>query len=272
MDSELWQAILLGIVQGITEFLPISSDGHLVIAHALLKRFGISSASQTSNLTFDVILHIGTLAAIVVLYRRELIGLWHRPHLCALIVVATVPAVLVGFSVDDLVEAVGEHETWGPVSAGVGLLITAAFLFIGQRTERNEIPLERLTLRDAIGIGVLQALAIAPGISRSGSTIAGGLWRGLRRDAAATFSFLMAVPVIAGAATLKLVKLFSQHSETPPRWDVLTLGTITSFVVGLLALRILIRVVTRGKLHWFAYYCVAVGTATLVWQLAAWLI
>lgn len=267
VDSELWQAILLGIVQGITEFLPISSDGHLIIVHALLNRFGAQSTSQTSHLEFDVVLHIGTLAAIIAIYRHDLLGLLKRPRLSALIGLATIPAVAVGFTVKDAVEALGEHAIWGPVSAGLGLLITAVFLLIGQRVERSEKELNDLTTRDAIVIGMLQSLAIAPGISRSGSTIAGGLWSGLRRDAAATFSFLMAVPVISGAATLVLVKLFQKGSAETLRWDVLLTGTITSFVVGLFALSALIRIVTNRKLHWFAYYCVVVGTATLVWQL-----
>ncbi|MBI5757868.1 MAG: undecaprenyl-diphosphate phosphatase [Planctomycetales bacterium] len=267
VDSELWQAILLGIVQGITEFLPISSDGHLIIVHALLNRFGAQSTSQTSHLEFDVVLHIGTLAAIIAIYRHDLLSLLKRPRLSALIVLATIPAVVVGFTVKDAVEALGEHVTWGPVSAGLGLLVTAVLLLIGQRVERGEKGLDGLTTRDAIVIGVLQSLAIAPGISRSGSTIAGGLWSGLRRDAAATFSFLMAVPVISGAATLVLVKLFQKGSAETLRWDVLLVGTVTSFVVGLFALSALIRIVTNRKLHWFAYYCLTAGSLTLVWQL-----
>lgn len=272
MDSELWQAILLGIVQGITEFLPISSDGHLVIVHALLNQFGSPQSAQTSNLEFDVVLHIGTLAAIIVVYRHDLFALFKHPRLCGLIVLATIPAVVVGFTVKDAVEALGQHAVWGPVAAGLGLLVTAVFLIIAQRVERNEKGLDDLTPRDAIVIGFLQSLAIAPGISRSGNTIAGGLWSGLRRDAAATFSFLMAVPVIAGAATLILAKLLQKGTATSLRLDVLVVGSVTSFVVGLFALRALIRIVTNGKLHWFAYYCLAAGTATLVWQLAAWLI
>jgi undecaprenyl-diphosphatase len=270
MDSDLWQAILLGVVQGITEFLPISSDGHLVIVHSLLNDIGVKASGHTSNLEFDVMLHIGTLAAIIVVYRRDLWALLHHPRLCGLVVLATIPAVGVGFSLKDTIEALGQHAMWGPISAGLGLLVTALFLLISQRVERNEKGLDELTPRDAILIGVLQSLAIAPGISRSGSTIAGGLWSGLRRDAAATFSFLMAVPVIAGAATLILAKFGEKRFEDPFEPDVLVVGMITSFVVGLFALRALIRIVTNRKLHWFAYYCIAAGSATLVWQLVAW--
>lgn len=263
LDTELLKAIVLGVIQGITEFLPISSDGHLVVFHKLLENwFGTSPGEQTSQLHFDVVLHIGTLGSIVLIYWRDLVGLLKNPRLCALIIVATIPAGVIGLTLKDLVEQAFNS----PLTAGFGFLVTAGLLLLGQRLAHESRGLDALTVRDAIAIGLLQSLAIGPGISRSGSTISAGLMTGLRREACATFSFLIAVPVIGGAALL-VIKDILGGAGGVYRTDVLVTGTITSFVVGVAALRVLLKVVARGKLHWFAYYCLIAGAATIAWQL-----
>ncbi len=262
VDGEMLEAILLGVVQGITEFLPISSDGHLVIAHALLaSSSGGGTAHPESQLHFDVVLHLGTLGSILVVFRRELMGLINRPRLAGLIVAATLPAVAIGLTLKSRVEEAFNS----PLAAGIGLLITAAFLLAGRRLARGEKSLDELRLADAVFIGALQALAIGPGISRSGTTIAGGLMRGLTRHTATTFSFLLAVPVISGAVVL-IAKDLAMGEATVGRFDVMAVATITSFTVGLAALRGLIRLVAQDRLHWFAYYCIVAGAATIVWQ------
>lgn len=261
-DTEMLRAIILGIVQGITEFLPISSDGHLVIVTALLERWlGVASQQDKSDLHFDVVLHIGTLGSIVVVYWRELWALRLNWRLCGLIVLATIPAGVAGLTLKSVVKEAFDS----PLIAGIGLLITAAILLIGQKFAREGRSLDAMTHRDALAIGFLQALAIAPGVSRSGTTISAGLMTGLRRDTAATFSFLIAVPVIAGAVLVTLKDVFAGE-ESAGRFDVLCVGTAVSFVVGWAALRGLLAVLARGKFHWFAYYCIVVGTAVIAWQ------
>lgn len=262
-DAELIKAIVLGIIQGITEFLPISSDGHLVIFHALLENwFGKPDSPGASPLHFDVVLHIGTLGSILVVYRRELFGLLSNLRLCLLILLATIPAGVIGLLLKDQVEQAFNS----PLMAGYGLLVTAGMLLSGHVWGRERKGLDLLTPRDAILIGFAQSLAIGPGISRSGSTIPVGLICGLRREAAATLSFLMAVPVIGGAALLVIKDILAGKGGTF-RTDLLIAGTLTSFVVGVGALTLLLKVLARGKLHWFAYYCIVVGIGTIIWQL-----
>lgn len=263
-DLEICKAIVLGVVQGVTEFLPISSDGHLVLVQTLWQRCTGQSMAHEGHLAYDVVLHIGTLAAIVVLFRRELWSLRKQPRLCLLLVLATIPAGVAGLTLKKLVEQSFES----PLAAGLGLLVTAGFLY-GAHWYRPPPPvrtLDQVTLWDALVIGLLQALAIAPGISRSGTTICAGVWRGLDRQVAATWSFLMAVPVISGACALVLKDLWL--GKTPSlRLDVALVGVTVSFVTGLLALRVLIRMVAAGRWLLFATYCAALGTAVVIWQL-----
>lgn len=260
--SELIQAIILGIVQGVAEFLPISSSGHLVILQQPLERWLGSESEGADRLTLNVALHFGTLMSIVVVYRSDLLRLLREPRDIVPIVVATVPIVIVGFTLKDWIE---EHLQT-PLVAACGLFVTAALLVLGQRLEREDGSHDRVTLLAAVVIGVFQAVAIVPGISRSGSTIAGGLLVGLRRGTAATFSFLIAVPAILGATVLTAADAWSQRGSAGLSAGAIGVGIVVSFVVGLLSLGILLRLISRRKLHWFAVYCVAVGIATVVWQ------
>lgn len=209
MDAYL-QAIVLGVVQGISEFLPISSDGHLVIAkHVLGQAFG---AKITSGMEMEVMLHLGTLAAIMVCYARELWDLRKDPRLCALIVMATIPAAVVGLTLKDWFERMFDS----PLAAGVGLLITAALLMTGHRLERGGHTEKTLPWPAVLLIGCFQALALLPGVSRSGSTIVCGLLTGLDRVSATRFSFLLAVPVTGGAIVLTLKDILEeQHAAVP---------------------------------------------------------
>ena len=153
-----------------------------------------------------------------------------------------------------------------PLIAGIALFVTAALLVGGQKLERNELDYNQLSFGKALAIGCFQAAALVPGISRSGSTISSGLALGLKREAAAAFSFLMAVPVIGGAVLLEAKDvIFGDLIIGDP--VPLVVGGITAFVVGLLTLRWLVALIAKGRLYWFSYYCVAVGTATICWQL-----
>lgn len=259
---EILHAIILGIVQGVGEFLPISSSGHLVIVGAILDQSSGTESDDASKLLLNVILHAGTLLSILIVYRNELFKLRQQPRVCVLIVLASIPAGLLGILAKDFLEEVFAT----PMIAGCALFVTAALLVGGQRLERNELDYDQLSFGNALAIGLCQAFALVPGISRSGSTISGGLALGLKRDAAAAFSFLMAVPVIGGAVLLKTGEVVSGDLVIDDPLPLIV-GGITAFVVGLVTLRWLVALIAKGRLYWFAYYCVAVGTATICWQL-----
>ena len=262
LDMEILEAVILGIVQGIGEFLPISSSGHLVIAGELLELVTGNKKENDEKLLLNVVLHAGTLGSILVVYWKEVWELRVQPRVCMMLVLASIPAAFLGFTMKDYFEQVFAT----PLIAGVALFGTAGLLILGQRLEKSELNYEDLPLRKSFLIGLFQAGALIPGISRSGSTIAGGLMLGLQRKSAAAFSFLMAIPVIGGAVLVEMRDIFK--GETVVGSPVaLIVGAVVSFVVGLVCLKWMVGLIAKGKLHWFAYYCVAVGTATVVWQL-----
>lgn len=265
IGGDYLQAIVLGIVQGIAEFLPISSSGHLVICGAIWQEATGRSASPEDDLALNVALHVGSLFSILWVYRRDLWALARARdwRLCAAIIVATIPTAIVGLLFKDQFETAFAT----PLIAGCGLLVTASWLVLGQRLERGERSLAGITAARALAIGIFQAAALVPGVSRSGSTIAGALFVGAKRDAAAAFSFFIAIPAIGGAAALTFRDAIVS-GVAPANAGALVLGAAVSFVVGVLALRGLLRVIARGKLHWFAAYCVLAGAGTIAWQLA----
>ncbi|MCM2263985.1 MAG: undecaprenyl-diphosphatase UppP [Desulfuromonadales bacterium] len=258
----LFDAILLGIIQGITEFLPISSDGHLAIAQHYLPNFG------QPGLLFDVMLHVGTLGAMLLYFQRDVVRLLVSPfrrtpearrdrRLLGLIVVASVPTAIIGLALKNSVERWMENM----VVVGAMLILTGTLLFIGERYRRAGRRGETsLTVTDAVLTGIAQGLAVLPGLSRSGSTIATLLFRGVDGEAAARFSFLMAMPAIAGAALLSLKDL-----DTLPAGDISAYlaGTAVAFLVGLFAIRLLLDVIRRQRLVWFSIYCWLIGAALL---------
>jgi undecaprenyl-diphosphatase len=275
--NEFIQVMLLAVVQGIAEFLPISSTGHLVVIGKLLERWlGDPHAAAKKNVVLDLMLHVGTLGSILVVYRKELWGIWRRPKLCLAVVLATIPAAVAGVALKKYIEASFEM----PIVVACGWVVTAGLLWYLPRRGHGNRPLEELTFGDAIKIGCFQAVsAMFRGVSRSGSTIAGGLSTGLSREAAAEFSFLLAIPVIAGAAVLELAPLFKAYFRGT--WDgadglsvllggysplALLLGALTSFVVGLISLRWLLRIITRRGLDGFVYYVLTAAILTFLWQ------
>ncbi len=251
------QAALLGIVQGLTEFLPVSSSGHLVLGQALL---GINAG----DVTFEVIVHFGTLLAVVTVLRRRirdlLVGLFRRDRtalvMVGLIALGSVPAVVVGLVFEDRITAAFAS----PFTVSIMLIVTGCVLF----STRNLLG-ERMvdTVWAGIVIGIAQAAAIVPGISRSGMTISAGLWCKADAGEAATFSFLLAIPIIAGATALKVGGLVAGGPGTE-FWSVLLVGAATAFASGVLSIRWLLSIVARGELSRFAYYCWAVGIAGTV--------
>jgi undecaprenyl-diphosphatase len=263
----LLSAVLLGVVQGITEFLPVSSSAHLILARAF---FGWDA--EGLGVAFDVACHVGTLAAVVVFFRADLVAmvaalpqaLSRRPGPDArriqLIAVGTVPLVIVGLLWADWLEA----TTRTPVVAAVALLLGAALLLVIERLGRHGHSEEALRAPGAFLVGVAQSAALIPGVSRSGATIAAGMALGLRREVAARFTFLMSIPAILAAAAKKGLEL----RAAPLGADDLILfgvGMATSAVVGYLTVKYFVRFLATHRLDVFAWYRVALAAATFVW-------
>ncbi len=253
-----WEAMLLGLVQGLTEFLPVSSSGHLLIAQTLLGRVA-------QGITFEVAVHLGTLGAILFHYRRRLAALLRgavRAERAALdylgkLALATLPAVLAGLLLRAPVEALFEQ----PVVAGFALLVTGALLFSTRRTLPGAT-LDAPGWRAAGLIGLAQALAIVPGLSRSGITVAVALMLGVRPLAAAEFSFLLGAIAIAGASLLELPELLTAE---PAVLRACALGGGVALLAGFAALLLFVRLLRTHRFHLFAWYCFALGTTFLAW-------
>ncbi|MEZ6057446.1 MAG: undecaprenyl-diphosphate phosphatase [Planctomycetaceae bacterium] len=249
------KTILLGLVQGIAEFLPISSSGHLAILNRLM-------ATEMETVELNVALHFGTLMSILVVFRKDWPQILRNRRICLAVIVATLPLVLVGPFVKKLVEDVSTSPLW----AGCGLLVTSVLLFLIPKVEQEQQPLETISLRSALTVGLFQVIAPLPGVSRSGTTIFGGLLSGLNRDAAARFSFLIAIPAILGAVVLKAKDMYETGGEGTPVGP-LVVGTLVAFLVGVASLKWLLKMISSRKLIFFAWYCLIVGAATILWQL-----
>lgn len=267
----IFQALILGIVQGATEFLPVSSSGHLVLVPWL---FGWEF-SDAYGLAFNVMLHWGTLTAVIVYFWRDLLAIaqgmlrgvvarqpWGtaQARLGWLLIAASLPAALLGLLLEDLIAGAFER----PSTVSIFLLITAALLAISERLGKRERRVEQIGLLDALLIGSAQALALFPGLSRSGSTIAAGLLRGMERHAAARFSFLMAVPVMIGAGLLSFADFFQAGAGPRPDLLVMLSGFLSAAVIGFLAIRWLLRFLAERPVWVFAVYCAAAGSAGLM--------
>jgi undecaprenyl-diphosphatase len=256
-----WESLFLGILQGATEFLPVSSSGHLTLFGALL---GVKEGVGDPYDFFVVMTHFGTLLAIVIYYRQDLLNLMvaffrsvgrgFRPldqdrqplRLLGIMALGTVPAVVIGLTLDDYLSSLFTK----PLPAAIFLSVTGFILlttrWTGNRGNRD------LNYRNGFLVGLAQAVAIIPGISRSGSTIAMGLAAGLKRDEAARFAFLLAVPALVGAVLLKLVKIESLGAVD---WPVIWVGTLAAFVSGYVALVWLLRLLARESFWKFSWYC-----------------
>jgi undecaprenyl-diphosphatase len=262
----LWEALWLGILQGITEFLPISSSGHLALLHSF---FGVEEGA----LAYDVFLHVATLLAVLGYFWRDWLGLLKggfsmlrersladpRGRMLLFVIVGTIPAALLGLLFGKQIEAffyTGE----GPGRVGVMFFLTGMVLLLAERLARHSRPMGSMHWRDSIIIGLAQAAALIPGVSRAGSTMIGGLFLGLKRADAARFSFLLAAPITAGAALVKVPEL-SNLAEYDA--GVLSIGFVTSFGVAILCIHYLLKLLQHYTFLPFAYYLIAAGTVTL---------
>jgi len=265
----IWLEILvLAVVQGIGEFLPISSSGHVVVGLALFAQSGYS-IPEKERLTVNIMLHMGTLLAILVFYRQRIWRLLGEDRrVIGLLLVGSLPAGVVGIAIKttQFGGAIEETVLDNPLVAGLMFPITGLMLLWSARRDTGQTTCRELGYGRALLVGGLQAFAILPGISRSGATIVAGLGCGLRRDEAATFSFLLAIPAVSGAGLLETVKLLRHSAEsTPPA--ALALGALLSFAVGLVSLWCLVRWLRQGRLHLFAWWVIPLGVAVTAWQL-----
>ena len=281
MSLTIIKAIILGVVQGLTEFLPVSSSGHLVIVEMLMS----IDPDDPSVLLFDLAVHIGTLAAVLFVFRRELrrflkhlmtslgdlgrgkspLQLYRRSasvRVLVLGVVASIPTGAIGVLFKDQFE-----QAFGSLTAvGCALMVTATLLLLTSR-RRAKRGLRQFGLVDALVVGVAQGLAITPGISRSGSTICAAMLLGLRKRWAAQFSFFIATPAILGAALLKSLEVLSDVEPSTLPWVAIISGTITALLVGYAALKLLLLTIQRSKLAYFSTYCFIIGIGIVIWGL-----
>ena len=251
----LWIAILLGLVQGLCEFLPVSSSGHLVLLHNL---FGIEEGA----LFFTVMLHLGTLLAVFAVYYKELLAMLRRPfqRKVGMLLLALLPTVVVALLFNDFIE-----EAYGGKLLGFGFLLTAAILYGSDRIQSRKQTTDTLRVRDALTIGLMQSVAILPGVSRSGSTIAGGLFGGMTRKEAADFSFILSIPAILGSVVLEVPDVL-RSGAMGINWGFVLAGVLASAVSGYFAIRLMLRVVTQKRMLPFAVYVAGVGLFVLLDQ------
>ncbi len=268
-----FEAVVLGLLQGLAEFLPISSSGHLALAQSL---FGVEADKV---LLFAVLLHLGTLIAVFVVYWKDLwelivelcvtikdlctgkgLRLEERPvrKLGVMIIVATIPTAVIGLWFNDFFE--GLYSSM--VAVGIGFLITGVLMFLAEKMGSANRDIRKMNCRNALFIGVLQGIAIYPGISRSGSTLVGGLTTGLKREFAVKFAFLISIPSILGSVVLEAPKALEGDLDTALLGPILA-GMLVAAVSGYFAIKTMIRIVSNKKLSYFSYYVWILGLCTI---------
>lgn len=270
-----FEALILGLIQGLTEFLPVSSSGHLEIGHAIL-----GTASE-ENLIFTVVLHVATVLSTLLVLWNEVAQLfkgtfttmkWNtEKDYVAKILVSCIPVFIVGVFFKDEVEAFFGN---GLLLVGICLLITSTLLFLSEyltklrmRKQADGVEIgHEVTYKDAFIIGIAQAVAVLPGLSRSGSTISTGLLCGVKKSAMAQFSFLMVLIPVLGEALLDTLDLLKGELVVELGWVPMVVGFLAAFVSGAAACKWMIGIVRRQKLTYFAIYCLAAGALAIIWQ------
>lgn len=257
------EAVILGLLQGLTEFLPVSSSGHLVIAQYF---FGI----EQPGITLEVMVHLGTLLSIIWVFRADLIALVNgfiaqseERRLLVLLIMGIIPTGFMGIIGKPFFTGIFDS----PLMAGFMLLITGFIVLAISMININVKKIKDMGISDALVIGIFQGIAIIPGISRSGSTILGALWRGLERETAVRYSFLLAIPAIAGAALIESQDILDNIGSIALAGPNI-LAMLTAFVSGIFAIKIFVNLLNRGKFNYIAYYCWIMGTLTVLFSMA----
>ncbi len=273
-----WQAIWMAVVQGLTEFLPVSSSGHLVLASQIL------DIQTDGGPLLEVILHIGTLIAVFIVYYKDVWSLikegvlliidgvrylvnkakypfrmYPERKMVVMVLIASVPTAVLGLFVEAFLQDLFMSST---IAVGVMLLVTSALLLLSTKIKQGSKRVEKATYRDALAVGIVQGIATMPGISRSGSTIVAGLAGGFDREFAIRFSFLISIPAIAGASLLTFIK--ADLAELAANAGPYLVGLVLSAAVGYLCIRTLLRMLKNHTFHYFGYYCGAVGVIAII--------
>ncbi len=268
---EYIQSMLLGLVQGLTEFLPVSSSGHLAIFKEIL-----GADALQASLTMDILLHVGTLIAVFIVYYKDIWQLireffamvWDvlrgKPDFSSpyrrfviMVVIGSVPAAIIGILLKDVI------STLPLLYVGLALFVTAALLFLSDRMPKGKKDMASASYPSALFVGLFQGLAILPGISRSGSTIVGATAAGYTRAFAVKFSFILSIPAILGAAVLDTAEVI-QSGAFSISLGAAAAGMAVAAISGFLAIRWLLRLVQNSKMHYFSYYCLAAGALSIV--------
>jgi len=251
------EALILGLLQGITEFLPVSSSGHLVL---LQRVFGI----EEGVFTFTIVVHVATLIPVLVVYYNRIKSLVKKPlqKLTLLIILGTVPTVIAVLIFGDFIDTLFSGNF-----LALGFAITAIAMFLTDRRKEGSKDIEQITKKDALIIGVSQAVAIMPGISRSGSTIAGAVACDIKRDAAINFSFLLSIPAIVGATVLEIRHVVIGHTAFESLLTVpMLVGFLTAMISGYFAIKFMLKIVEKRKLKYFGYYLMVLAVLIFVDQ------
>lgn len=269
-------AIIMGLVQGLTEFLPVSSSGHLVLSKFIL------GANVDTSALFEILLHVGTLAAVCVFYWKDVLNLikegvllikdcvlfvlkrrklqmYLERKLVVFIIVASIPTALLGLLMEAFLEDLFLSSV---VAVGFALLVTGTFLMMIRKMPQGHKTLTQMKGRDALTIGIVQGIATIPGISRSGSTVTAGIFCGLDKEFAFRFSFLMSIPAILGAAVLKLMDV--DAADLAANAAPYLVGMLVAAVVGYVCIRWLKNLIQKDQFHYFGYYCLAMGLISIV--------
>ena len=268
MNADIWSALILGIIQGLTEFLPVSSSGHLELGRTILG----TSWDTSSNMMFTVTVHGATALATVVTFQKDIRqiiagffkGNTEERRYALALVLSMIPAAIVGLFFNDVIEILFDGNVF---MVAIMLIITGLLLFLADRAKKTH---KKVTYADALVVGLSQAIAILPGISRSGATISTSVLLGIDREQAARFSFLMVVPLILGKMAMDTLDLFSMsQTYQDQHLAPLFVGFVAAFITGLWACKLMLSLVKRAKLSGFAIYCLVLGTVAAAWTVLA---
>lgn len=256
MNLLWWQALILGFVQGLTEFLPVSSSAHLILVRQLM---GINDGS--SFLLFDVMVHMGTLVAVVIVLYKPILELFRKPFKkLGLLVIACIPAVVVGLTCSDYIDAYFSNAKYLCFT----FMITAVIMLVSEIVAKRKKSEKDITLGSAIGMGLMQGLGVFPGISRSGSTIFGGTVAGANSSKVATFSFLMSVPIILGSLLLSTLKVWQAGELATVNWFSVAVGAVTAFASGYFAVNVMLKLIAKANYKWFSLYLFILSILTFI--------
>lgn len=272
------QALLMGIVQGLSEFLPVSSSAHLVFTsnfYKIMQGKAIVLETGGQEIFLDIMLHLGTLVAVVIFFRKDIVRIakalftalkkWNfeddDAKLGLYIIAGTIVTIILALPLDDF----AQHLVFHPALVSELLILTGGILFFSEYlSKKRELKSDKLTWKQALMVGLAQGIAVLPGFSRSGWTIAAGLFSGLKRETAAAYSFLLSIPIILGASMVYPLVKIDFNDAMSYNWVAIILGTIVSAIVGYVCIKYFMKFIAKFSLNIFGWYCIIVGVLTMI--------